>query len=62
MPPNTVDVTDINLYKGIDHNFVTVMVVVAVWVVYILLMKWARWRDKKDDAKVGASNVAIVSD
>ena len=61
MPPNTVDVTDINLYKGIDHNFVTVLVVAAVWAVFIILLQWARWRDKKDEAKVGTSTVARVS-
>jgi len=57
VPPNKVDVTDINLYKGIDQNYVTVVVVAAVWSFYGLVLIWARWRDKKVKSKVGASIV-----
>jgi len=61
VPPNKVDVTDVNLYKRIDHSYLTVVVVAAVWAVFLLLLVWARWRDKKDETKVGASNVVRVS-
>ena len=56
MPPNMVDVTHVNLYKGIDNRYVTVIVVAVVWAVFLLLLIWARWRDKKDKTKVGAKS------
>jgi len=53
VPPNKIDITDINMYKSIGHNFVTVVVVAAFWGAYLLVMIWARWRDEKDIRKVG---------
>jgi len=60
VPPNKVDVTDINLYKDIERNLVTVIVVLAVWTIFGLLLIWARWKDKKDETKVGAPKVVIT--
>ena len=57
VPPNKIDITDINMYKSIGHNYLTVVVVAAFWVVYLLVMIWARWRDLGDIRKVGACNV-----
>jgi len=61
VPPNKVDITDVNIYKSIGHNFVTVVVVAAFWVVYLLVVIWARWRDQKDISKVGACNIYFAS-
>ena len=59
MPPNAIDITDVNLYKDIGHNLVTVIVVLAVWAFFGVLLMWARWRDKQDETKVGVSKVVI---
>ena len=60
MPPNKVDITDINIYKTIGHNYVTVVVVAAMWSIYLSLVIWARSRDKKDIRKVGAGTMPAI--
>ena len=57
VPPNNVDITDINIYKTIGHNLVTVIIIAAVWSIYLSLLIWARSKDKKDIRKVGAGKM-----
>ena len=60
VPPNKIDITDINIYKTIGHNYVTVIVVFASWSIYFSLLIWARSRDKKDIRKVGAGKMPAI--
>ena len=60
VPPNKIDITDINIYKSIGHNYVTVVVVVSMWIIYLSLVMWARSKDKQDIRKVGAGKMSAI--
>ena len=60
MPPNKVDITDVTIYKSIDHNFVIVIVVAAFWGLYFTMVIWAWWQDNKDLSKVGVCKMSTV--
>jgi len=60
VPPNKVDITDVNIYKSIDHNFVIVIVVAAFWGLYLSLVIWAWREDNKDISKVGVCKMSTV--
>ncbi|XP_046574496.1 polycystic kidney disease protein 1-like 2 [Haliotis rubra] len=57
--PNTVNpITDAVLFLQFFDNPVVVSAVIAVWGVYLLLLYWARQKDKDDSKKIGTTILA----
>ncbi|XP_048253676.1 uncharacterized protein LOC124131324 isoform X2 [Haliotis rufescens] len=57
--PNTVNpVTDIVLFLQFFDNPVVVSAVIALWGVYLLVLSWARQKDKDDAKKIGTTVLA----
>ena len=57
--PNWVDpVADVRLFLTFFDNPVVVTLVVAVWILYMLILVWARRSDKKDLRKVNTHGKA----
>ncbi|XP_041368276.1 polycystic kidney disease protein 1-like 2 isoform X2 [Gigantopelta aegis] len=60
--PNTINsFGDARLFLTFFDNPVVVTLVVAVWIIYILLLIWARRADQKDLKKTGITILANIS-
>ena len=53
VPPSPVSIADLTLLGQIKHNPVVLSVLILVWTVYLLLMIWAKVRDRRDAMNVG---------
>ncbi|OWF47600.1 Polycystic kidney disease and receptor for egg jelly-related protein [Mizuhopecten yessoensis] len=56
VPPNTIDFTNVwAKFKNLNENAAVFSTVISLMGLYIILLIWARYKDKKDVQKWGAS-------
>ena len=46
--PNAVDLTDLSLFSTFFENPVSVVLVLCTWIAFVLLLLWARHKDRED--------------
>ena len=59
VPPNKVDVFNFSLVWDLFRQPIVLIVVLCAWCIYIVLLVWARSKDKQHITKVGAHNYAV---
>lgn len=53
--PNTVDFDYVLAHADFSQNITIYLTLICTFVIYICLLIWARWKDKKDVEKLGAT-------
>ena len=59
VPPNKVDVFNFSLVWDLFRQPIVLIVVLCAWCIYIVLLLWARSKDKQHMTKVGVHNYAV---
>ncbi|XP_023236367.1 uncharacterized protein LOC111635594 [Centruroides sculpturatus] len=53
--PNMVDFDYVFAHADFSNNYIIYMTLIVTFIIYVCLMIWARWKDKKDVRKLGAT-------
>lgn len=51
--PNTVSLGNVALFKNLDENPLVLIVVIVLWILYLIIIYFARKSDKRDRTQIG---------